>query len=512
MPDIQNIPTTQYVGPRIIPHLWDPILWDASTQYDALAVVQYNGVPYIARYVPPQGTLPTNTEYWVRWADFNAQMAQLQQIVESFDNRISANATDIDTLEAIVPRSAFSATNTVQKAINDEVTARTAADTALDGRVATNESDIDTLEAIMPRSAFTSTNTVQKAINDTRTNLQSQITTIGNTIDTLATYRDHVIVLGDSLSRYSYDGQVIHSGDELWTKVSAMTGYTVHNFAVGGAGFINTGYTANTMSVQANQAIDDATIDESKVRCIVVMAGTNDYSLAQDHLSTMQSAVRTVWNVLGASRFSGIPIYFVFDQAGYNSHYTLISNLIYGLSESSYRAPVKGFNANSWLRWYDNIGNDGVHPNNYGYNTLAYKLAQIVATGDVHILDVPIHTAPNPYNAEILGNKVVYDGDRLYIRQFYAIPAGNYEANSAGAVMLNLPRFANVLADDYMSNYYAPITFPSAAIANLVTDPYKFMGIMSTKSDGSVDVKLSHPAFTSPSYQTRIMMIFDIPC
>ena len=508
MPDIQNIPTTQYIGPRIIPHLWDPILWDAATQYDALAVVQYNGVPYIARYVPPQGTLPTDTEYWVRWADFNAQMAQLQQTVDSYDDRITANAQAVET-ETGARNAADTALGT---RITNETNARTAADTALDARVTANAGDIDTLEAIVPSSAFTSTNTVQKAINDARTNLQSQITTISNTVDTLATYRDHVVVLGDSLSRYSYDGQVIRSGDELWTKVAAMTGYTIHNFAVGGAGFINTGYTANTMSVQAGQAIDDTTIDESKVRCIVVMAGTNDYSLAQDNLSTMQSAVRTVWNVLGASRFSGIPIYFVFDQAGYLSHYTIISNLIYGLSESSHRAPVKGFNANSWLRWYDNIGNDGVHPNTYGYNTLAYKLAQIVATGDVHILDVPIHTAPNPYNAEILSNKVVYDGDRLYIRQFYAIPAGEYTANGAGAVMLNLPRFANVLADDYMSNYYAPITFPSAAIANLVQDSQKFMGIMSTKSDGSVDVKLSHPAFTSPSYQTRIMMIFDIPC
>lgn len=100
MPEIQNIPTTQYIGPRIIPHLWDPILWDASTQYDALAVVQYEGAPYIARYVPPQGTLPTDTTYWVRWADFNAQMAQLQQTVESYDDRITESAESIAEIDA----------------------------------------------------------------------------------------------------------------------------------------------------------------------------------------------------------------------------------------------------------------------------------------------------------------------------------------------------------------------------------------------------------------------------
>lgn len=131
MPDIQNIPTKQYIGPRIIPHLWDPILWDASTQYDALAVVQYEGVSYIARYVPPQGTLPTNTTYWVRWADFNAQMAQLQQTVDSYDDRITANT----------------------EAIEAEAGARTAAEAA--------QNDIDTL---LPKSDFTSTRTVADAI------------------------------------------------------------------------------------------------------------------------------------------------------------------------------------------------------------------------------------------------------------------------------------------------------------------------------------------------------------
>lgn len=497
MPDIQNIPTTQYVGPRIIPHLWDPILWDASTQYDALAVVQYNGVPYIARYVPPQGTLPTNTEYWVRWADFNAQMAQLQQTVESFDNRITANAD----------------------AITAETGARTAADTALDTRVTANASGIDNLEAIVPSSAFTSTNTVQKAINDAQTNLQSQIstingqiTTINGTLATLTADRTHVVVLGDSLSRYSYNNQVVSSGNELWNKVAAMTGLTIHNFAVGGAGFINTAYTSKTMSAQAEEAIADTSIDASKVKCIVVMAGTNDYALAQSNLETMQSAVRTVWNVLGSSRFSGIPIYFVFDQAGYGSHHAIISSLVYALSESNHRSPVKGFNANSWLRWYDNIGNDNVHPNNFGYNTLAYRLAQIVTTGDVRILDTPLRSTLNPYSSELFSGKAVYDGSRLYIRQFYVIPKGQYAANYAGAMTMKLPRFADVLNTDYAGNFYVPVSFSSAVIASLVTNPQQFMGIMVGNTDGTVDIGFSHPAFESPTYDIRLMFEFDIPC
>lgn len=119
MPDIQNIPTTQYIGPRIIPHLWDPILWDASTQYDALAVVQYEGAGYVARYVPPQGTAPTNTEYWVRWSDFNAQLAQVQQQVTALAASIDSKVDDAELQEAVDAINEAMAASV--DAINDEV-------------------------------------------------------------------------------------------------------------------------------------------------------------------------------------------------------------------------------------------------------------------------------------------------------------------------------------------------------------------------------------------------------
>lgn len=150
MPEIQNIPTTQYIGPRIIPHLWDPIAWSASEQYDALAVVQYNGVPYVSRYVPPMGTLPTNTEYWVRWADFNAQMAQLQQTVETFEDRITSTEQDL-TAETNARTAADTALGnritSAQQDITAETSARTAADTALGNRITSAQQDLAALDA-----------------------------------------------------------------------------------------------------------------------------------------------------------------------------------------------------------------------------------------------------------------------------------------------------------------------------------------------------------------------------
>ena len=144
MPNINNIPTTQYVGPKIVPHLWNPVVWDATTQYDALAVVQYNGDGYVSRFIPPVGTLPTDDEYWVKWSDFNAQLAQLQFTVDGFDGRI-------EEVGDIIPASEFTATDTVKDAID-----------AVDAKIDTS---VANLGNIIPASAYSSTNTVKAAID-----------------------------------------------------------------------------------------------------------------------------------------------------------------------------------------------------------------------------------------------------------------------------------------------------------------------------------------------------------
>lgn len=125
MPVINNIPTTQYIGPKIIPHLWDPILWDSTIQYDALAVVQYNGAGYISRFIPPIGTNPSDTEYWVKWSDFNAQLAQVQQQVYEYNQLIDSKAdrTELQTAIDHINEALETSVDSLQTSINDNVTA-----------------------------------------------------------------------------------------------------------------------------------------------------------------------------------------------------------------------------------------------------------------------------------------------------------------------------------------------------------------------------------------------------
>lgn len=249
MPDIQNIPTTQYIGPRIIPHLWDPILWDATTQYDALAVVQYEGAYYVARYVPPLGNPPTNTTYWVKWADFNAQMAQLQQTVESFDNRITANAN----------------------AIVDETTARQQADQQQKAAIASDLQTINATIASTEAGIRSDMEAADDALEATQLTSHKQL-------------RDgYIVCIGDSWNAGVVDGNLSgYSVENGWgrklcefMRMDAAT--QLKNYAQPSAGFVATGGSnQRTFEDLLDLAVTSVGDTADKVTHLVVAGGVND--------------------------------------------------------------------------------------------------------------------------------------------------------------------------------------------------------------------------------------------
>lgn len=108
----------EYIGARYIPLFADPIDWDQTLEYEPLTVVVNSGSSYVSRRWVPAGISIDNTDYWLLWADYNAQIAAYRAEVQTFDGRITANANDIDAIEAIIPSSAFTAQSTVEDALN----------------------------------------------------------------------------------------------------------------------------------------------------------------------------------------------------------------------------------------------------------------------------------------------------------------------------------------------------------------------------------------------------------
>lgn len=88
----------QYVGARYVPLFADPIEWNSSATYEPLTIVTYMNASYTSRKQVPAGIEPTNNEYWALTGNYNAQVEEYRQEVESlktsFNNNIFVNVLD----------------------------------------------------------------------------------------------------------------------------------------------------------------------------------------------------------------------------------------------------------------------------------------------------------------------------------------------------------------------------------------------------------------------------------
>lgn len=130
----------EYIGARYIPLFADPIQWDPVSTYESLTIVTNQGASYVSRKDVPAGIQLDNTDYWVRWADFNAQLQHYIDEVETFDGRL-------DVVEDALPIADYSSQNTVSDAFD-----------------AVNDS-ISAVSALLPASDYSELNTVTDAIN-----------------------------------------------------------------------------------------------------------------------------------------------------------------------------------------------------------------------------------------------------------------------------------------------------------------------------------------------------------
>lgn len=227
----------EYIGARYITKFADPIEHDSTKTYEPLIIVQYQGASYVSRMYVPAGIPITDTHYWLLVADYNAQIAQ-------YRNEVEQVAQDVDALEAIIPASAFSSTETVKDYIDnvDDVVS-TLQDTIggdyspentiataitdiqgdisdISGEVSSHyqaiqnmSGDIDNLEGIIPASAFTSSNTVKDAID----NLSDTVGDISDALPLSAFDSTHTV--GDALQDIDTRLDVIDAMFPMYTDV-----------------------------------------------------------------------------------------------------------------------------------------------------------------------------------------------------------------------------------------------------------------------------------------------------
>lgn len=96
MKGVSNMAIKKYIGARYAPKFMGA--WDKSSEYAALSVVYANEQSYVSRKTVPANTEITNTEFWIKSADWNAQVTQYNQNVERYENEVRRYAETVNDL------------------------------------------------------------------------------------------------------------------------------------------------------------------------------------------------------------------------------------------------------------------------------------------------------------------------------------------------------------------------------------------------------------------------------
>lgn len=87
-----------FVGPRILIKFAGA--WEQAQAYEYMTAVYDTGFQsWISKCDVPANTPLVEGDYWMKWSDPNAQFQLLQQTVQTFDQRITNNTSDVASLE-----------------------------------------------------------------------------------------------------------------------------------------------------------------------------------------------------------------------------------------------------------------------------------------------------------------------------------------------------------------------------------------------------------------------------
>lgn len=90
----------KYIGARYAPKFMGA--WDKANEYAALSVVYANDQSYVSRKTVPANTEITNTEFWIKSADWNAQVTQYNENVEQYNQNVERYNQNVKTYLAAV--------------------------------------------------------------------------------------------------------------------------------------------------------------------------------------------------------------------------------------------------------------------------------------------------------------------------------------------------------------------------------------------------------------------------
>lgn len=240
----------EYIGARYMPVFADPIEWDISLSYEPLTVVKNQGTSYVSRRSIPEGIQITNEDYWVRWADYNAQLEEYIRRVNLFDQRITDNEDAIEDINGELAIIDANSWVTETRIANNAVTSSKIADGAV------NTSDI-------ADNAITTSKLAE------------------GMLDYIIREGDNVVVYSDSTFQRNPDLATGIYAKAVYEFLHDLSGATIDNRGVGGTAY---SHLLETLNNTPPSSLENADF-------ILVAYGTNDWQASREtiKLSNAQS-------------------------------------------------------------------------------------------------------------------------------------------------------------------------------------------------------------------------------
>lgn len=311
-------------------------------------------------------------------------LGQYQNIVDRVNNAITTANSAIDRLEALGvtdPEAATELKNTIQQTATDLA--------ALTGRVTTAEGNITELRTkdteiennLTSTTSMAQTNKADIAninanLNALHANTVSDAGNLYNTVQKLDN-SNHLVIVGDSFSTSARE-------DVWWANLPENCKHLkVHNYAVGGTGFIQDSGTnpGNTFTQQIDKAIADETFPNDRVSHVIIYGGYNDWTYGKT-AEDEKSAVRAAY-MNAVSNFPNANVILCFGNIGMANgvkKYNTWKNWVKVVQSSLYTNGVPFVQSDLWLVGYTPtvFEGDELHPNNIGEGVICSHMAALI--------------------------------------------------------------------------------------------------------------------------------------
>lgn len=213
-------------------------------------------------------------------------------------------------------------------------------------------------------------------INDKITALTNNITSLSNSLASKVNKIKNVVCIGDSyLEGYTPDGTVSGWGDRL----DSLSGWTVHKYHKGGAGFTNTvdGINFTTLLNSAKNGVPDA----NKIDLVIVAGGYNEGTgITRNNVKNWVDTARNYFpNAIIAVGYIAVH--------GTRSVYSVNNSVAAYTQEISGCMSLGDLSGALISDLTLNVSSDGIHPNGTGQGLIASAIYNAVR-GVRHVTNI----------------------------------------------------------------------------------------------------------------------------